>query len=177
MEDTSCRRFSTDADSTNFHRQYEALRHIFVNGLRQDDVAGRFGYRHGGIRQPIHQFRDDRQRTGKRDQGLCPALIQRGQGRQGPIGSSRRSTPAASRLGRLIMGEYLLQVEAEWAEFRLVAVAMHCKTIKIPAVAWWVCTKNRDCFKCSRGSLQSQRMTSMPQSRALLSTNVFPPRS
>ena len=57
MEDTSCRRFFTDADSTTYHRQYEASRAIFVDGLRQDDVADRFGYTHGSIRQLVHQFR------------------------------------------------------------------------------------------------------------------------
>ena len=29
MEDISCRRFFTDADSATYHRQYEALRAIF----------------------------------------------------------------------------------------------------------------------------------------------------
>jgi hypothetical protein len=57
MEDASCRRFFTDADSATYHRQYEALRAIFVDGLRQDDVADRFGYTHGSLRQLVHQFR------------------------------------------------------------------------------------------------------------------------
>ncbi len=57
MEDTSCRQFFTDADSTTYHRQYEALRAIFVDGLRQDDVANRYGYTHGSMRQLVHQFR------------------------------------------------------------------------------------------------------------------------
>jgi hypothetical protein len=57
MEDTSCRRFFTDADPATYHRQYEALRAIFVDGLRQDDVADRFGYTHGSLRQLVHRFR------------------------------------------------------------------------------------------------------------------------
>ncbi len=57
MEDTSCRQFFTDADSATYHRQYEALRAIFVDGLRQNDVADRYGYTHGSIRQLVHQFR------------------------------------------------------------------------------------------------------------------------
>ena len=57
MEDTSCRRFFTDADSATYHRQYEALRAIFVDGLRQNDVADRYGYTHGSLRQLVHRFR------------------------------------------------------------------------------------------------------------------------
>ena len=57
MEDTSCRQFFTDAHSATYHRQYEALRAVFVDGLRQDDVADRYGYTHGSLRQPVHQFR------------------------------------------------------------------------------------------------------------------------
>lgn len=57
MEDTSCRQFFTDADSATYHRRYEALRAIFVEGLGQDDVAERFGYTHGSMRQLVHQFR------------------------------------------------------------------------------------------------------------------------
>jgi transposase len=57
MEDTSYRQFFTDADSTTYHRRYEALRAVFVDGLRQDDVADRYGYTHGSMRQLVHQFR------------------------------------------------------------------------------------------------------------------------
>jgi hypothetical protein len=57
MEDPSCRQSFTDADSATYHRQYEALRAIFVDGLRQNDVADRYGYTHGSLRQLVHQFR------------------------------------------------------------------------------------------------------------------------
>jgi hypothetical protein len=57
MEDTSCRQFFTDADSATYHRQYEALRAIFVDGHRQNDIADRYGYTHGSMRQLVHQFR------------------------------------------------------------------------------------------------------------------------
>jgi hypothetical protein len=57
MEDISCRQFFMAADSATYHRQYEALRAIFVDGLRQNDVADRFGYTHGSLRQLVHQFR------------------------------------------------------------------------------------------------------------------------
>jgi hypothetical protein len=38
-------------------RQYEALRAVFVEGVSQKDVAGRFGYSHGALRQLVLQFR------------------------------------------------------------------------------------------------------------------------
>ena len=57
MDDTHCRRFFLDADSATYHRQYEALRAIFVDGLPQNDVADKYGYTHGSMRQPVHQFR------------------------------------------------------------------------------------------------------------------------
>jgi hypothetical protein len=57
MDDTHCRRFFLDADTATYHRQYEALRAIFVDGLRQNDVADQFGYTHGSMRQLVHQFR------------------------------------------------------------------------------------------------------------------------
>ena len=57
MEDICCQRFFTDADSTTYHRQYEALRAIFVDGLPQSEVADQYGYTHGSMRQLVHRFR------------------------------------------------------------------------------------------------------------------------
>jgi hypothetical protein len=57
MDDTGCRRFFLDADSATYQRKYEALRAIFVDGLAQNDVAERYGYTHGSIRQLVHGFR------------------------------------------------------------------------------------------------------------------------
>jgi transposase len=87
MEDTSCRRFVTDADSATSHRQSEALRAIFVDGLRQDDVADRFGYTYGSIRQLIHQFRT------AVDAGSPPPFFEsrRSAGRRARIVIARRS--------------------------------------------------------------------------------------
>jgi hypothetical protein len=85
MEDTSCRRFFTDTDSATYHRQYEALRAIFVDGLRQDDVADRYGYTHGSIRQLVHQFR-----TAIRS-GSTPPFFRsrRSAGRRAPVSIAR----------------------------------------------------------------------------------------
>jgi hypothetical protein len=57
MDDTRCRRFFFEADSATYHRQYEALRAIFVEGRPQNDVADQYGYTHGSMRQLVHCFR------------------------------------------------------------------------------------------------------------------------
>ncbi len=57
MDDTRSRQFFLDADSTTYHRQYEALRAVFVEGLPQNEVAARYGFTHGSMRQLVHQFR------------------------------------------------------------------------------------------------------------------------
>jgi hypothetical protein len=57
MDEARCRRFFLDADSATYHRQYEALRAIFVDGLPQGEVADKYGYKHGSMRQLVHRFR------------------------------------------------------------------------------------------------------------------------
>jgi hypothetical protein len=57
MDDKHCRRFFLDADSATYHRQYEALRAIFVDGLPQNDVAATYGYTSGSMRQLVLGFR------------------------------------------------------------------------------------------------------------------------
>ena len=52
--------FLTPSNST--HRQYEALRAFFVEGLPSADAARRFGYSPGSFRVLAHQFRQDPQR-------------------------------------------------------------------------------------------------------------------
>jgi transposase len=49
------RPFLEPANST--HRQYEALRAYFVDGLRSIDAAKRFGYTEGSFRVLVHEFR------------------------------------------------------------------------------------------------------------------------
>ena len=44
------------------HRQYEALRAYFVDGLPSDQAARRFGYTPGSFRVLVHQFRQNPQR-------------------------------------------------------------------------------------------------------------------
>jgi hypothetical protein len=51
------RRFTEPANAT--HRQYEALRAYFVEGLSGVEAARRFGYTPGSFRVLVHQFRRD----------------------------------------------------------------------------------------------------------------------
>jgi len=53
---TLARRFLTPANAT--HRQYEALRAFFVEGVPSAQAAARFGYTPGSFRVLVHQFRN-----------------------------------------------------------------------------------------------------------------------
>jgi transposase len=53
---TLARRFVEPSNST--HRQYEALRAFFVDGLPSAEAAARFGYTPGSFRVLVHQFRN-----------------------------------------------------------------------------------------------------------------------
>jgi transposase len=53
--------FLQPANST--HRQYEALRAFFVEGLPSAEVARRFGYSPGSFRVLVHEFRQNTQRA------------------------------------------------------------------------------------------------------------------
>lgn len=56
MDDTPCCRFFL-APTCAPHRQYEALRAVFIDRGRQKDVAQRFGYDYDAFRQLVGQFR------------------------------------------------------------------------------------------------------------------------
>src|SRR5580693_4541202 len=58
---TLARRFLEPSSST--HRQYEALRAFFVDGLPSAEVAARFGYTPGSFRVLVHQFRKQPERN------------------------------------------------------------------------------------------------------------------
>src|SRR3954469_1828084 len=55
------RRFTEPANAT--HRQYEALRAYFVEGLSGVEAARRFGYTSGSFRGLVHQFRRHSERA------------------------------------------------------------------------------------------------------------------
>src|ERR1700730_16048323 len=52
---TLARRFLEPSNPT--HRQYEALRAFFVDGVPSAEAAARFGYTPGSFRVLVHQFR------------------------------------------------------------------------------------------------------------------------
>ena len=45
--------------SNSTHRQYEALRAYFVEGLSNKEAARRFGYIEGSFRVLVHEFRQN----------------------------------------------------------------------------------------------------------------------
>lgn len=51
----ACRKFFLEPSGPK-QRQYEALRAYYVDGLTGEEVAGKFGYTHGSLRQLLHQF-------------------------------------------------------------------------------------------------------------------------
>jgi hypothetical protein len=56
MDDTAVRRFFTHPTQT-YHRRYEALRAVMVDGRSQKDAARAFGYEYGSFRLLVHEFR------------------------------------------------------------------------------------------------------------------------
>jgi hypothetical protein len=56
MDDTPARRFFLEP-AADPQRLYEALRAVCVDGCRQKDVAGRFGYDYAAFRQQLSRFR------------------------------------------------------------------------------------------------------------------------
>ena len=56
MDDTPYREFFA-RPTHPYHRRYEALRAVFLDGRSQKDVAERFGYRYSTLRQLVYEFR------------------------------------------------------------------------------------------------------------------------
>ena len=56
MDDIRCREFFA-RPTQPYHRQYEALRSVFLEGHSQQEVADRFGYTYSSLRQLVHAFR------------------------------------------------------------------------------------------------------------------------
>src|SRR5258707_7533827 len=76
---TLARRFLEPSNST--HRQYEALRAFFVDGLSSAEAAARFGYTPGSFRVLVHQFRHQP----ARDFFVPTARVGRPPGKQGRL--------------------------------------------------------------------------------------------
>jgi transposase len=56
MDDIRCKQFFAQPTQP-YHRQYEALRAIFLEGHSQKEVADRFGYTYDSLRQLVRDFR------------------------------------------------------------------------------------------------------------------------
>jgi hypothetical protein len=56
MDDSASQQFFTQPAQT-YHRRYEALRAVFVDGRSQKEVAQQFGYTYGTMRQLVFEFR------------------------------------------------------------------------------------------------------------------------
>ena len=56
MDDTPYREFFA-RPTHPYHRRYEALRAVFLDGRSQKDVAAHFGYRYSTLRQLVYEFR------------------------------------------------------------------------------------------------------------------------
>jgi hypothetical protein len=63
MDGQPCRRFFLEPEQT-FHRRYEALRAVFVEGRPVEEVAERYGYKPAALNVMVSRFRaqcrDDR---------------------------------------------------------------------------------------------------------------------
>jgi predicted DNA-binding protein (UPF0251 family) len=56
MDDAACRQYFTEPTQV-YHRQYEALRAVFVDGRPQREVAEEFGFQYHSLRQLVYEFR------------------------------------------------------------------------------------------------------------------------
>ena len=56
MDNTPCRSFFAHPTET-LHRRYEALRAVFLDQRPLTEVAQRFGYRYGTLRNLVAEFR------------------------------------------------------------------------------------------------------------------------
>jgi DNA-directed RNA polymerase specialized sigma24 family protein len=56
MDDTPCREFFSQPTNP-YHRRYEALRAVFVEGRSLQEVAEQFGFEYGSLRQLVYEFR------------------------------------------------------------------------------------------------------------------------
>jgi transposase-like protein len=56
MDDTAYRTFFERPTQT-YHRRYEALRAVFVEGQSQKEVAQAFGFTYDSMRQLVREFR------------------------------------------------------------------------------------------------------------------------
>jgi transposase len=64
MDDTPYREFFA-RPANPYHRRYEALRAVFLDGCSQKEVAEHFGYRYSTLRQLVYEFRQQGRDSGE----------------------------------------------------------------------------------------------------------------
>ena len=64
MDDSHCQEFFRQPTHP-YHRRYEALRAVFLEGRSQKEVAEQFGFSYGSIRQWVYEFRQDGHQAGE----------------------------------------------------------------------------------------------------------------
>ena len=89
MEGNDDSRFFLAPEQT-FHRRYEALRAIVVDGEPVDRVAERFGYKTSALRSIVSRFRTDRRR------GVTPPFFSP-TAADGPAGGAAKGTDRSPR--------------------------------------------------------------------------------
>ncbi len=62
MDDTRYQEFFSQATNP-YHRQYETLRAVFIEGRTQKDVAQQFGFEYRSLRQLVYEFRQQQDRA------------------------------------------------------------------------------------------------------------------
>jgi hypothetical protein len=93
MDNTPCRSFFAHPTET-LHRRYEALRAVFLDQRPLTEVAQRFGYRYGTLRNLVAEFRA-RSRTGQFPPFSPPRRMD-GPGTRGAIAHPLNPTPRRS---------------------------------------------------------------------------------
>jgi len=63
MDDTPYREFFSQPTQL-YHRRYEALRAVFVEGRSQKEIAEQFGYEYSTLRQLVYEFRQHCRNSG-----------------------------------------------------------------------------------------------------------------
>ena len=62
MDDTRYQEFFSQP-ANPYHRQYEALRAVMIEGRSQKDVAQQFGFKYCSLRQLVYEFRQQQDLT------------------------------------------------------------------------------------------------------------------
>jgi len=67
MDDTAFQRYFTQPTQV-YHRQYEALRAVVVDGRSQKEAAEAFGFQYRSLRQLLYEFRHSFDANGRSTQ-------------------------------------------------------------------------------------------------------------